>query len=209
MANLSKEEKVKEVYKRLKKIYPHPRTALEFTTPFELLIATILSAQCTDKLVNTVTPALFAKYPDAKSMAKANVEDIDVLIKKVTFHGNKAKNLKAASEQIVEKHKGEVPDTMEALDALPGVARKTANVVLGDAFRKSEGIVVDTHVIRATNRLGLVNTDKPEKIEEELMKIVPKEWWIEFPHLLILYGREYAPAKPKAGVVDILQDLYV
>ncbi len=206
---MTKEEKVKEVYKRLKEIYPHPRTALEFKTPFELLIATILSAQCTDKLVNTVTPELFKHYPDAKSMAKASVEDIDKLITKVTFHGNKAKNLKAASEQIVEKHNGEVPDNMENLDALPGVARKTANVVLGDAFHKSEGIVVDTHVIRAVGRLGLSDSDKPEKIEEDLMKIVPKEWWIEFPHLLILYGREYAPARPKPGVKDILEDLYV
>lgn len=206
---MTKEEKVKEVYKRLKEIYPHPRTALEFKTPFELLIATILSAQCTDKLVNTVTPELFKHYPDAKSMAKASVEDIDKLITKVTFHGNKAKNLKAASEQIVEKHNGEVPDNMENLDALPGVARKTANVVLGDAFHKSEGIVVDTHVIRAVGRLGLSDSDKPEKIEQDLMKIVPKEWWIEFPHLLILYGREYAPARPKPGVKDILEDLYV
>lgn len=205
---MTKEEKVKEVYKRLKKIYPHPRTALEFHNPFELLIATILSAQCTDKLVNTVTPELFRKYPTPEAMAKASVEDIDELIRKVTFHGNKAKNIKATAEQIVEKHHGKVPDTMEELDALPGVARKTANVVLGDAYHKSEGIVVDTHVIRATNRLGLVDTDKPEKIEEELMKIVPKEWWIEFPHLLILYGREYAPAKPKKGVTDILSDLY-
>lgn len=206
---MSKEEKVKEIYDRLKQIYPHPRTALEFKTPFELLIATILSAQCTDKLVNTVTPELFKKYPDPESMAKASVEDIDALIKKVTFHGNKAKNVKAAAEQIVEKHGGDVPDTMQELDDLPGVARKTANVVLGDAFHKSEGIVVDTHVIRAVGRLGLSDSDKPEKIEEDLMKIVPKEWWIEFPHLLILYGREYAPARPKPGVTDILQDLYV
>lgn len=206
---MTKEDKVKEVYTRLKKIYPHPKTALEFTNAFELLIATILSAQCTDKLVNTVTPELFKKYPDPQSMAKATVEDIDSLIKKVTFHGNKAKNIKAASEQIVEKHDGKVPDTMEDLDALPGVARKTANVVLGDAFHKSEGIVVDTHVIRAVGRLGLSNSDKPEKIEEDLMKIVPKDIWIEFPHLLILYGREYAPARPKPGVTDILEDLYV
>ena len=206
---MTKEDKVKEVYTRLKKIYPHPKTALEFTNAFELLIATILSAQCTDKLVNTVTPELFKKYPDPQSMAKATVEDIDSLIKKVTFHGNKAKNIKAASEQIVEKHGGKIPDTMEDLDALPGVARKTANVVLGDAFHKSEGIVVDTHVIRAVGRLGLSNSDKPEKIEEDLMKIVPKDMWIEFPHLLILYGREYATARPKPGVSDILEDLYV
>lgn len=206
---MTKEEKVKEIYHRLKKIYPHPRTALEFHNAFELLIATILSAQCTDKLVNTVTPDLFKKYPDAASMAKAGLEDIDSMIKKVTFHTNKAKNLKAASEQIVAKHKGNVPDTMQELDDLPGVARKTANVVLGDAFHKSEGIVVDTHVIRAVGRLGLSSSDKPEKIEGDLMKIVPHEWWIEFPHLLILYGREYAPARPKPGVKDVLQDLYV
>ncbi|CAN5156543.1 endonuclease III [soil metagenome] len=206
---MTNEEKVKEIYRRLKEIYPHPRTALEYHNAFELLIATILSAQCTDKLVNTITPALFAKYPDPKNMAKASVEDIDELIKKATFHGNKAKNIKAAAEQIVEKHGGNVPDTMQELDDLPGVARKTANVVLGDAFHKSEGIVVDTHVIRAVGRLGLSDSDKPEKIEEDLMKIVPKEWWIEFPHLLILYGREYAPAKPKPGVKDILEDIYV
>jgi endonuclease-3 len=206
---MTKEEKVKEIYKRLKKIYPTPRTALEFHNAFELLIATILSAQCTDKLVNTVTPELFKHYPDASSMSKASVEDIDNLIRKVTFHGNKAKNVKAASEQIVEKHAGKVPDTMQELDDLPGVARKTANVVLGDVFHKSEGIVVDTHVIRAVGRLGLSESDKPEKIEQDLMEIVPKDWWIEFPHLLILYGREYAPARPKPGVTDILHDLYV
>lgn len=205
----SRREKVKEIYNRLKQIYPHPRTALDFSNPFELLIATILSAQCTDKLVNTVTPALFAKYPDPEAMAKASVEDIDYLIKKVTFHNNKAKNINAASEQIMEKHAGNIPDNMLDLDALPGVARKTANVVLGDAFHKSEGIVVDTHVIRAVGRLGLSSSDKPEKIEEDLMKIVPKEWWIEFPHLLILYGREYAPARPKPGIKDVLEDLYI
>ncbi len=206
---MTSEEKVKEIYQRLKKIYPHPRTALEFKNAYELLIATILSAQCTDKLVNTVTPSLFAKYPTPTDLANATVEDIDELIKKVTFHGNKAKNINAAARMIVEKHSGNVPETMEELDALPGVARKTANVVLGDAFKKSEGIVVDTHVIRAVGRLGLSSEKDPEKIEQDLMKIVPKEWWIEFPHLLILYGREYAPARPKAGVTDILSDLYI
>jgi len=206
---MTKEEKVKEVYTRLKKIYPNPKTALDFHNPFELLVATILSAQCTDKLVNTITPELFKKYPDPTSMSKATLEDIDSLIKKVTFHNNKAKNIKAAAEQIVKEHAGKVPDAMKELDDLPGVARKTANVVLGDAFHKSEGIAVDTHVIRAVGRLGLSDSDKPEKIEEDLMKIVPKAWWIEFPHLLILYGREYAPARPKPDVSDILKDLYV
>lgn len=205
---MTNEQKADEVYKRLKKIYPHPRTALDFKNPYELLIATILSAQCTDKLINTVTPILFEKYPSPKELSKAPVEQIDEIIKKVTFHGNKAKNIKAAAEQIIHNHAGEVPETMEELDALPGVARKTANVVLGDAFHKSEGIVVDTHVIRAIVRLGLSSSDKPEKIEEDLMKIVPKERWIEFPHLLILYGREYAPSRPKKDVIDILTDLY-
>ncbi|MBP6882357.1 MAG: endonuclease III [Candidatus Levybacteria bacterium] len=206
---MTSEQKADEVYKRLIKIYPSPRTALDFKNPYELLIATILSAQCTDKLINSVTPLFFEKYPSPKELAKASVEEIDEMIKKVTFHGNKSKNIKAAAEQIVANHAGEVPDTMEELDALPGVARKTANVVLGDAFHKSEGIVVDTHVIRACGRLGLSSSDKPEKIEEDLMKIVPKDRWIEFPHLLILYGREYAPARPRKDVTDVLSDLYI
>lgn len=206
---MSKEEKVKEVIKRLSRLYPHPRTALEYKTPLQLLIATILSAQATDKLVNTVTPALFAKYRTAKDFANAPVGDIDEMIKKVNFHANKAKSIRGAAEMIVDKSHGEVPQTMEELDSLPGVARKTANVVLGDAFHKSEGIVVDTHVRRLSQKLGLTENDDPEKIEQDLMKIVPKDHWIDFPHLLILYGREYAPARPKKGVTDILQDLYV
>lgn len=206
---MTKEEKVKEVIKRLEKLYPNPQTALHHKNPFELLVATILSAQCTDKLVNTVTPSLFEKYPTPEKMAKASVEEVDEMIKKVTFHNNKAKNIKATSEIIVERYHGKVPDTMEELDALPGVARKTANVVLGDAFGKSEGIVVDTHVRRLANRLGLTDQQDPVKIEQDLMQIVPKDYWIKFPHFLILYGREYAPAKPKKGVEDILSDLYV
>lgn len=206
---MSKEEKVKEVIKRLSKLYPHPHTALEYKIPLQLLIATILSAQATDKLVNTVTPALFAKYKTAKDFANAPVEDIDEMIKKVNFHANKAKSIKGAAEMIVNQFNGEVPQTMEELDSLPGVARKTANVVLGDAFHKSEGIVVDTHVRRLSQKLGLTENDDPEKIEQDLMQIVPKDHWIDFPHLLILYGREYAPARPKKGVTDILQDLYV
>ena len=142
-------------------------------------------------------------------MASASVEEIDEKIKKVTFHSNKAKNIKAASEIIMKKHNGKVPQTMDELDALPGVARKTANVVLGDAFNKSEGIVVDTHVRRLANRLGLTHSEDPVKIEQDLMQIVPREYWIHFPHLLILYGREYAPSRPKKGVEDILDDLYI
>ncbi len=204
---MTKAEKVKKVIDRLAILYPEPRTALNFQNAFELLVATILSAQTTDKLVNTVTPELFAKYPTPEKMADASVDEIRARIAKVNFSGNKAKNIKAASEIIAKQHGGVVPDTMEALDALPGVARKTANVVLGNAFQKAEGIVVDTHVIRLSNRLGLTDKKDPEKIEKDLMDIVPKEHWIDFSHLLILYGREYAPAQPsrhKPGPLDEL-----
>ena len=193
---MTNEEKVIEINKRLKKIYPEPQIALDFTTPLDLLVATIMSAQTTDKLVNTLTPALFKKYPTAKDYAEADVDDIRQLISKVNFAGNKAKNIKAAAQIIVEKHGGKVPDAMEALDALPGVARKTANVVLGQAFHKAEGIVIDTHMIRMSNKLGLTTQKDPVKIEQDLMKIVPKDEWITFPARLILHGRHFCTAKP-------------
>lgn len=195
-ATMTKEEKVKEITKRLRKIYPNPKTALNFTTPLELLIATVMSAQTTDKLVNTLTPALFEKYKTAKDYAEAPAENIAKMISKVNFANNKAKNIKAAAQIIVEKHAGKVPDNMEDLDALPGVARKTANVVLGNAYHKAEGVVVDTHVMRLATKLGLTDKKDPEKIEQDLMKIVPKEDWIDFSHMLILFGREYCPARP-------------
>ncbi len=198
MYNLSmtREEKVKEIIKKLSKVFPHPRTELAYETPLQLLIATIMAAQATDKLVNTLTPDLFKKYKTPQDFAKASVTDIDNMINKVNFHGNKAKNIKAACEMIVEKFGGKVPDNMEDLDSLPGVARKTANVVLGDAFGKSEGIVVDTHVIRLSNKLGLTTEKDPVKIEQDLMKIVPRDKWIDFPHMLTLFGRRYCPARP-------------
>lgn len=202
-------EKTKEVIKRLKTIYKNPKTALNYSNPLELLIATILSAQCTDKLINEVTPHLFDKYKTAKAFADADYDELNEIIKKVTFHNNKAKSVIAASKMIVEKYDGKVPETMDELDGLPGVARKTANVVLGQAFGKAEGIVVDTHVRRLTNRLGLTKHQDPQKIEEDLMKLVPKEEWIYFPSALILYGREYAPARGKGKNEDILTDLYV
>jgi endonuclease III len=170
----------------------------------------MLSAQATDKLVNTVTPALFERYKTAQDFARASVEEIDTMIKKVNFHVNKSKNIKAAAQMIVEKHNGQVPQTMQELDDLPGVARKTANVVMSGAFGKAEGITVDTHVMRLSTRLALTDKKDPEKIEQDLMQIVPREDWKDFPHLLILYGREYAPARPKRdGPIDILTDLYV
>ncbi len=190
------EEKVLEVNKRLEKIYPKPKIELDFKSPLEILIATMMAAQTTDKLVNTLTPALFKKYPTPKDFANADVEDIYNLIKGVNFAGNKAKNIKAAAQMIVEKHGGEVPDNMEDLDALPGVARKTANVVLGQAFHKPEGIVIDTHMIRMSNKLGFTTQKDPVKIEQDLMKIVPKELWIDFPARLILHGRHFCTARP-------------
>lgn len=196
MHTMTREEKVKEITKKLRTLYPNPKTALTFTTPLELLVATVMSAQTTDKLVNTLTPALFEKYKTAEDYADAPIEEITKMINKVNFANNKAKNIKAAAQIIVKTHGGKVPDTMEDLDALPGVARKTANVVLGNAFHKAEGIVVDTHVMRLSTKLGLTNKKDPEKIEQDLMQIVPKEDWIDFSHLLILFGREYCPARP-------------
>ena len=205
---MTREEKVLEVIKRLYTLYPHPKTALEFKTPLELLIATILSAQATDKVVNTITPALFEKFPTVQDFAKASVEQIDAMIRKVNFHNNKAKSVKGACEIIVTKHGGKVPETMQELDDLPGVARKTANVVMGGAFNNAQGITVDTHVMRLTHALGLTTEKTPEKVEEDLMKIVPKEYWKDFPHLLILYGREHSPARGgKPG--HLLEDLYL
>lgn len=193
---MTKEQKVKEIIKRLSKVYPDPKTALHFTKPHELLFATILSAQATDRLVNLVTPELFIKYPTVKDFAQAPVEEIDEMVKRVNFHINKSKNIKAAAVMIMEKFGGMVPDNMEDLDSLPGVARKTANVVLGNVFHKAEGVVVDTHVMRLSRKLGLTDNTDPVKIELDLMKIVPKEKWIDFSHLLINFGREYCPARP-------------
>lgn len=193
---MTKEEKVKEIIKRLSKVYPQPRIELDFQTPMEILVATIMAAQTTDKLVNTLTPALFKKYPTIKSFADADVDDIRQMIIKVSFAGNKAKNIKAAAQMIMEQYGGKVPDNMEDLDALPGVARKTANVVLGQAFHKAEGIVIDTHMIRMSNKLGLTTSKDPVKIEQDLMKIVPKEEWINFAARLILHGRHFCTARP-------------
>ncbi len=193
---MTQEEKVKEIIKRLSQAYPNPKTALNFSNPHELLFATILSAQATDKLVNLVTPELFKKYNTIKNFADAPLDEIDSKINRVNFHNNKAKSIKGAAQMIVEKFDGKVPENMEDLDSLPGVARKTANVVLGNAFGIAEGIAVDTHVMRLSIKLGLTDKKDPVKIELDLMKIVPKENWIDFSHFLINFGREYCPARP-------------
>lgn len=193
---MTRKEIAKEIIRRLSTLYPHPKSALHHTNPWQLLVATILSAQTTDKLVNKVTPALFNKYKTVQAFADAPVEDINAMIQRVNFHNNKAKNIKATAQKILEKFHGEVPRTMEELDSLPGVARKTANVILSDAFQKPAGIVVDTHVVRLANKLGLTTHKDPVKIEKDLMAIVPKDQWQYFGHYLVYFGREYCPARP-------------
>lgn len=186
---------------------PHPKVELHYATPFELLVATILSAQCTDKLVNTVTPALFKKYPTIQDYANATPDEIDQMVVKINFHSNKAKNIVAAANMIMTDYGGNVPDTMEKLDALPGVARKTANVILGSVFHKPEGIVIDTHGIRLSNKFGLTTQKDPVKIEQELMQLIPREKWIDFGHLLTLHGRYVCTARPHTCEGCTLGDL--
>jgi endonuclease-3 len=189
-----------EIYARLSRAYPDAHCALDHRNAFELLVATILSAQCTDKRVNMVTPALFARYPDASALAAARQEDVEELIRSAGFFRTKAKNIIAMSNALVERHGGEVPREMEALVTLPGVGRKTANVILGNAFDMNEGIVVDTHVSRLSNRLGFVAEDDPVKIEQALIPLFPRENWTMLSHLLIEHGRQICDArKPLCG----------
>lgn len=190
----------REVIRRLRKAYPSARCALEHQTPFELLVATILSAQCTDVRVNLVTPALFAKYPTAGALADADQADVEELIRSTGFFRNKARNLIAMAQALVERHGGEVPADMEALRVLPGVGRKTANVVLGNAFGMNEGVTVDTHVTRLSRLLGLTRHTDPVKIERDLMELVPRRDWTILSHLLIWHGRQVCVARrPRCG----------
>jgi len=177
------------------KAYPDAHCELNFTTPLELLVATILSAQCTDKRVNMVTPALFARFKTAGDYAAAPLEELERMIKSTGFFRNKSKAIQSACRDIADKHGGRVPDTMEALTLLHGVGRKTANVILGNAFGKSEGVVVDTHVIRLAQRIGLTKQKTPEKIEADLMKLVPRGQWTMFSHWLIWHGRRRCYAR--------------
>ena len=194
------------VLQLLKENYPDAHCALHFTNAYELLIATILSAQCTDERVNIVTKPLFKKYPDPKKMSIAKVEDIEKLIHSAGFYKNKAKNIKACCQQLVDLHKGEVPRTMEALHALPGVGRKTANVVLGNAFNIASGVVVDTHVTRLANRFGWVKLTDAVKIEQRLNEMCPKEEWIMLSHYLISHGRLICTARSPKCPSCFLQD---
>jgi endonuclease III len=184
-----------EILARLKKEYPDAHCELDFETPLQLLIATILSAQCTDKRVNMVTPELFRSYPDAKSLASADVGELENMIRSTGFFRNKTKSLLGMSAAVAGKHNGEVPSTMEDLVHLPGVGRKTANVVLGNAFNINEGIVVDTHVGRLAVRLGLTNETDPVKVEQVLMTLIPRDDWTLVAHLLIFHGRRVCLAR--------------
>ncbi len=188
-----------KILKLLLKKYPDPGIALNFTNPLELLVATILSAQCTDKRVNEVTRQLFKKYISAHDYADADIKVFEQEIKTTGFYKNKARQVINCCKALVEKYNGKVPDSLEALTELPGVGRKTANVVLGSAFGK-QAIAVDPHVLRVSNRLGLVHSDNPEKVEEELMKQIPKDEWTRFTLAMILHGRETCGAKkPRCG----------
>jgi endonuclease III len=185
---------------RLLASYPTAHCALDFTNAFELLCATILSAQCTDKRVNLVTPALFARYPDAAALAAADPEELEGIIRSTGFFRSKAKSLIGMATGLVQRHGGEVPADMEALTALPGVGRKTANVILGNAFGRNDGIVVDTHVTRLSNRLALTRESDAVKIEQALVPLFPRERWTMLSHLLIEHGRQVCDAKrPRCG----------
>lgn len=180
---------IKKLISLLKKYYPDVRCALNYSNPEELLVATILSAQCTDKRVNIVTDQLFKKYKIPEGLAKANLKELEQDIKPTGFFRNKAKNIKSCAEVLVKNYQSKAPPELELLKDLPGVGRKTANVVLGECFGIADGIVVDTHVKRLSNRFGLTKSDNPIVIEKDLMKVIPKKYWIMFSHWLIHHGR--------------------
>jgi len=186
---------MERILKQFDRTYPDAQCALRFRTPLELLIATILSAQCTDERVNLVTRDLFNKYTSPSDYAGAETETLENEIRSTGFFRNKTKNIQGACRKILETFGGEVPDTMEKLLQLPGVARKTANVVLGVAFKKATGVVVDTHVFRVSRRLGLSNARTPENVERDLMRILPQSRWIAFSHQTILFGRQICKAR--------------
>ena len=200
-------ERVRELCHELPRLYPDAHCELNFTNPLELLVATMLSAQCTDVQVNKTTPEVFRKYKTAQAYATANVADLEKDLRSIGFFRAKAKNIRAMAQILVEKHHGEVPRTMDELTALPGVGRKTANVVLGNAFDINVGVVVDTHVARLSGRLGLTRKTDPKKIEPVLMKLVPQEKWTLFPHWLIFHGRRVCkaikPDCPNCGLRDL------
>ncbi|MGD1855106.1 MAG: endonuclease III [Leptolyngbyaceae cyanobacterium] len=195
---LTKKRRALFILERLKEVYPEAPCSLDYKNPLELLIATMLSAQCTDARVNIVTPALFDRFPTVTDYAEADVSEIETYIKSTGFYRNKAKNIRAACEKIVTDFGGDVPQSMETLTSLPGVARKTANVVLAHAFGINAGVTVDTHVKRITNRLGLTKHDTPVKIEQDLMKLLPQPDWENWSIRLVYHGRAVCDARKPA-----------
>ena len=198
-------ERVDKILEGLDQLYPNVTCALHHRNAWELLVATILSAQCTDKRVNEVTPGLFEKYPTIEDFAHVNVDELAQDIRSTGFFNNKAKSITGAAKKILSDFNGQVPQTIEELLTVPGAARKTANVVLGTAFNVTSGVVVDTHVFRLSQRLDLSKSNTPEKIEQDLMKIIPRERWILFSHQLIHHGRTLCIAR-KPRCVDCLLD---
>lgn len=203
----SKKQRALEILIRLKRLYPNATCTLNYSTPLQLLVATILSAQCTDERVNQVTPALFSRFPDAAALATADITELENLIRPTGFYRNKAKNIQGACRQIVEKYKGKVPQRMEQLLELPGVARKTANVVLAHAFGINQGVTVDTHVKRLSNRLGLTKHSDPIRIERDLIRLLPQEDWENWSIRLIYHGRAVCTARKPACHACVLADL--
>jgi endonuclease-3 len=197
-------ERVAAILKGLDEAYPDAVCALHHRSPWELLVATILSAQCTDVRVNMVTPELFRRFPTPDAMMKAKLPELEELIKTTGFFRNKAKSIKGAAEKIVKDFGGKVPETLAELITLPGAARKTANVVLGVSFGKAEGVVVDTHVFRIAHRLDLAKGDTPQKVEQELMRVLPQDRWISFSHQIIHHGRQVCVARaPKCDKCNL------
>lgn len=204
---MKKNERAHEIYQRLNKAYPDAHCELDHKNGWELLIATILSAQCTDVRVNMVTPHLFKKYPTAQKLAKADQLDVEEIIHSTGFYKNKAKNIILCSAELVARFKSEIPKTIEELSSLAGVGRKTANVVLGNIYNINEGVVVDTHVKRLTFLMGLTKNTEPEKIEPELMKIFPQENWCMLSHLLIFHGRRICIARRPQCDLCVINDI--
>ncbi|MEJ2216069.1 MAG: endonuclease III [Gemmatimonadota bacterium] len=203
----AKKERLAEIVRRLREEYPEPKTALTHRNPYELLVATILSAQCTDERVNMVTPAFFKRYPEPADLAGARSEDVEDLIHSTGFFRQKTKSLLGMANAVVDRHDGRIPDTMQALVNLPGVGRKTANVVLGNAFDKDEGIVVDTHVKRLAGRLGVTKETDAERVERDLMELVPRDDWTDLSHLLIFHGRQVCNARRPRCEACVVSDL--
>jgi endonuclease III len=193
-------DRIAAILKALDEAYPNAECALTHKSPWELLVATILSAQCTDVRVNMVTPELFRRFPTPAAMAKASLPQLEALIRTTGFFRNKAKSIQGAAQKIIVDFDGQVPQTLAELVTIPGAARKTANVVLGVSFGKAEGVVVDTHVFRIAHRLGLAKGDTAQKVEQELMQILPQDHWIAFSHQIIHHGRHVCEArKPKCN----------